>query len=286
MKTVDLHTHSTASDGTLTPEELVDHAVECGLSAIAITDHDTVGGVARALKQAEKYEDFELIPGIEYSTVKNGKDVHIVGLFVNYDDPDYVAVLNKYMQSRIDRNIKICEKLTAAGLPITFDELTAANPGAVITRAHFGKMLLAKGYVTSIKEVFDRYLGDTCPCYVPRQEITPEMAVSQILENGGLPILAHPMIYGLGKDALDNLVKSLKEVGLVGIEALYGTYTNQDERDVKKLAEKYNLIISGGSDFHGTNKPTIELGKGTGRMVIPYDVLENIRNVHERMRQY
>ena len=120
---------------------------------------------------------------------------------------------------------------------------------------------------------------------MPRQEITPEMAVSQILENGGLPILAHPMIYGLGKDALDNLVKSLKEVGLVGIEALYGTYTNQDERDVKKLAEKYNLIISGGSDFHGTNKPDIELGKGTGRMVIPYDVLENIRNVHERMRQ-
>jgi predicted metal-dependent phosphoesterase TrpH len=279
MKKVDLHTHSTASDGTFSPSELVDLAVKKGLSAIALTDHDTVDGLEEAIRHSEEnYPDFEVVPGIEYSTVRNGKDVHIVGLYIDYKDEEYRAGLQRFIDSRTERNRKICKKLTEAGMPVTYEELVEANPGAVITRAHFGRLLLAKGYVKSISEAFDRFIGDRCPCYVPREKITPQMAIEQILKAKGVPILAHPVLYGLGKDAMDKLVHEMKDAGVVGIEALYATYTPQDERDMKALAEKYDLLISGGSDFHGSNKPHIDLGTGTGRLSIQYDYLEKIKD--------
>ena len=279
MKTVDLHTHSTASDGTFSPSGLVDLAVKKGLSAIALTDHDTVDGLEEAIRHSEEnYPDFEVVPGIEYSTVRNGKDVHIVGLYIDYKDEEYRAGLQEFIDSRTRRNRKICEKLTDAGMPVTYEELVEANPGAVITRAHFGRLLLAKGYVKSISEAFDRFIGDRCPCYVPREKITPQMAIEQILKAKGVPILAHPVLYGLGKDAMDELVGEMKEAGVVGIEALYATYTPQDERDMRALATKYDLLISGGSDFHGSNKPHIDLGTGTGRLSIQYDYLEKIKD--------
>lgn len=280
MKTVDLHTHSTASDGTYTPSELIDYAHEKGLSAIALTDHDTVDGLSEAIDRGEKYPDLEVIPGIEYSTVRNGKDVHVVGLYINYTDENYKKSLQSFIDSRIERNRKMCQKLTDAGMPMTYEELVEENPGAVITRAHFGRLLLKKGYTTSVKEAFDRFIGDHCPCYVPREKITPQMAIEQILLAGGVPVLAHPVLYGLGRDAMDQLVSEVADAGVVGIEAIYGTYTPQDERDMKALAEKYKLLISGGSDFHGDNKPHIDLGVGTGKMVIPYEVLEKIKEYH------
>lgn len=282
MKTVDLHTHSTASDGTYTPSELIDYAHEKGLSAIALTDHDTVDGLSEALERGEKYPDLEVIPGIEYSTVRNGKDVHVVGLYINYTDENYKKSLQSFIDSRIERNRKMCQKLTDAGMPMTYEELVEENPGAVITRAHFGRLLLKKGYTTSVKEAFDRFIGDHCPCYVPREKITPQMAIEQILLAGGVPVLAHPVLYGLGRDAMDQLVSEVADAGVVGIEAIYGTYTPQDERDMKALAEKYKLLISGGSDFHGDNKPHIDLGVGTGKMVIPYEVLEKIKEYHNK----
>ncbi|WP_026511044.1 MULTISPECIES: PHP domain-containing protein [unclassified Butyrivibrio] len=277
MKIVDLHTHSTASDGTYSPTELVDYAVEKGLSALALTDHDTVWGLSEAMERGEMYPDLEIIPGIEYSTTRNGKNVHVVGLYIDYQDKKYQASLKGFIDSRVNRNRKMCEKLTEAGFPVTFEELVDMNPGAVITRAHFAKFLYSKGYVSSVKEAFDRYVGDHCPCYVPREKITPQMAVEQILSANGVPVLAHPVLYGLGKDEMDKLVHELKDVGLVGIEALYGTYTAQDERDIKALAKKYDLLISGGSDFHGANKPHIDLAVGTGRMVVPMEVLDKIK---------
>lgn len=285
MKKVDLHTHSTASDGTFSPTELVDLAVQKGLSAIALTDHDTVDGLEEAIRHSkEKYPDFELVPGIEYSTVRDGKDVHIVGLYIDYKDEEYRAGLQRFIDSRTERNRKICKKLTEAGMPVTYEELVEANPGAVITRAHFGRFLLAKDYVKSISEAFDRFIGDRCPCYVPREKITPQMAIEQILKAKGVPILAHPVLYGLGKDAMDELVHEMKDAGVVGIEALYATYTPQDERDMKALAEKYDLLISGGSDFHGSNKPHIDLGTGTGRLSIPYDYLEKIKDYKSKCK--
>ena len=285
MKTVDLHTHSTASDGTFSPSGLVDLAVKKGLSAIALTDHDTVDGLEEAIRHSEEnYPDFEVVPGIEYSTVRNGKDVHIVGLYIDYKDEEYRAGLQEFIDSRTRRNRKICEKLTDAGMPVTYEELVEANPGAVITRAHFGRLLLAKGYVKSISEAFDRFIGDRCPCYVPREKITPQMAIEQILKAKGVPILAHPVLYGLGKDAMDELVGEMKEAGVVGIEALYATYTPQDERDMRALATKYDLLISGGSDFHGGNKPHIDLGIGTGSLSIPYDYLEKIKDYKSKCK--
>ncbi len=278
MKTIDLHTHSTASDGTYSPSELIDYAHEKGLSAIALTDHDTVDGLSEAIERGEKYPELEVIPGIEYSTVRNGKDVHIVGLYIDYESEDYKKSLQKFIDSRTERNKKICKKLTDAGMPITYEELVEENPGAVITRAHFGRLLLKKGYTTSVKEAFDRYIGDHCPCYVPREKITPQMAIEQILKAKGIPVLAHPVLYGLGKDAMDQLFSEVTDAGVMGVEAIYGTYTPQDERDIKALAEKYHLLISGGSDFHGENKPHIDLGVGTGRMVVPYECLEKIKN--------
>ncbi len=277
MKVIDLHTHSNASDGTYSPSQLIDYAHEKGLSAIALTDHDTVNGLEEAIDQGQKYDDLEVIPGIEYSTVRNGRDVHIVGLYIDYLNQDYRKSLQGFIDSRIERNRKMCQKLTNAGMPITYEELVEANPGAVITRAHFGGLLHSKGYVKSIKEAFDRFIGDHSPCYVPREKITPQMAIEQILAAGGVPILAHPVLYGLGKSALDRLVSELKDAGLMGIEAIYSTYTNQDERDIKALAEKYDLLVSGGSDFHGSNKPDIDLGNGMGRMVVPYELLEGIK---------
>ena len=277
MKTVDLHTHSTASDGTFSPTELIDYAHKKGLSAIALTDHDTVDGLEEAIKRGENYPDLEVIPGIEYSTVRNGKDVHIVGLYIDYKSESYRKSLQGFKESRIERNRKMCQKLTDAGMPITYEELVAENPNAVVTRAHFGRLLHKKGYTTSVKEAFDRYIGDHCPYYVPREKITPQMAIEQILQGNGIPILAHPVLYGLGKDAMDQLVSEVADAGIMGIEAIYGTYTSQDERDIKALAEKYHLLICGGSDFHGENKPHIDLGVGTGRMVVPYECLEKIK---------
>ena len=285
MKIVDLHTHSTTSDGTYSPTEIVDYAVEKGLSALALTDHDTVWGLSEAIERGKMYPDFEVVPGIEYSTTYSGKSIHIVGLYIDYKDKKYQESLKGFINSRIARNRKMADKLSEHGIPVTFEELVEMNPGAVITRAHFAKFLFHKGYVTSVKEAFDRYVGDHAPCYVPREKITPQMAVEQILSGRGVPILAHPVLYGMGKDALDTLVHDLKDAGLVGIEALYGTYTAQDERDIKALAKKYDLLISGGSDFHGANKPHIDLAVGTGRMMIPMEVLDHIREYARTLRE-
>ena len=171
----------------------------------------------------------------------------------------------------------MCRNLQEAGIDITYDKLQLENPGAVITRAHYASYLLEHGYVKSRQEAFDRYLGDHTKYFVPREKVTPAQAVALILEADGIPILAHPPLYHMGKDRMDRLVSSLKSSGLMGIEALYSTYTNQDERDMRNLAAKYDLLLSGGSDFHGANKPRLDLGTGYGRLFVPEELLDRIR---------
>ncbi len=280
MRAIDLHTHSNCSDGSFSVKELMDYAHEKGLCAIALTDHDTVKGDEEAMNYVqEKYPDMEFIPGIEFSTVNEGKDVHIVGLYVDYKDQKFLDKLYSFMNSRIERNIKMCKKLTMeAGIPISYDDLTKAFPGTVITRAHYATYMLEKGYVTSRQEVFDRYIGDNCPYYVPRENILPEQAIEAILENGGVPILAHPVLYHLSDEKLDALVKRLVDAGLRGIEAIYTTYEAYEERQIKELAEKYDLLISGGSDFHGSNKKGIDLGVGYGKLFVPEEILPPIKS--------
>ncbi len=283
MKYVDLHTHSSKSDGSYSPAELVDYAIEKDLSAIALTDHDTTEGLdeaishAAALRQAGK-PSVEVVPGIELSTKYDKKDVHIVGLYISYNSPAFLSKLKSFVDSRITRNIKMCNNLREAGIDITFDKLQAENPEAVITRAHYASYLLYHGYVRNREEAFARYLGDHTKYFVPREKVTPAQAVELILQADGIPILAHPPLYHMGNERLDALTASLKEAGLMGIEAFYSTYSNQDERDMKNLARKYDLLLSGGSDFHGKNKPNLDLGCGYGKLVVPEEILEKIKS--------
>lgn len=318
---VDLHVHSTCSDGTFTPEELVDYAIQKGLTAFALTDHDTVNGLDRAIRYAEELRQAqaaspvsfsynnagdhfpvpfsrndaaarlpvssvpdadiprvpEIIPGIELSTEYQGKDIHMVGLFIDYRQPEFAHYLEDFIHSRENRNEKMCALLREHDIDITYEALLAEFPGAVITRAHFARYLLSHGYIQSLKEAFDRYVGDHCPCFVPREKVTPAQAVELILGAGGVPVLAHPILYHMSDDRLERLVAELKSIGLIGIEAIYSTYNTAEERQIRGLASKYDLKISGGSDFHGANKPKIDLGTGWGKLYVPDEVLENLR---------
>ena len=294
---IDLHVHSTCSDGTFTPEELVDYAIKKGLTAFALTDHDTVSGLDRAINYADSLRKKtlstpfstpdslnsptsqipEIIPGIELSTEYQGKDIHMVGLFIDYHQLDFAHYLEDFIHSRENRNKKMCALLREHGIDITYEALLAEFPGAVITRAHFARFLLSHGYIQSLKEAFDRYVGDRCPCFVPREKVTPAQAVELILGAGGIPVLAHPILYHMSDDRLEALVAELKSIGLVGIEAIYSTYNTAEERQIRGLASKYGLKISGGSDFHGANKPKIDLGTGWGKLCVPDEVLEKLR---------
>lgn len=278
---IDLHVHSSCSDGTLSPKKLVDYAIEKGLSAFALTDHDTVDGLDEAIQYAaglsSEQGNIEVIPGIELSTEYQGADIHVVGLYIDYRSEVFRNKLEEFVDSRTARNRKMCSLLTQAGVPVTYEELQAAYPDAVITRAHYAGYMLEKGYVKSRQEAFDRYVGDHAPCYIPREKITPAQAVQLILEAGGAPVLAHPILYHMSDDRLDTLVCELKEAGLMGIEAIYSTYTSADERSIRSLAAKYDLFISGGSDFHGANKPGLDLGTGYGKLYVPENLLVEIQ---------
>lgn len=335
---VDLHVHSTRSDGTFTPTELVDYAVKKGLSAFALTDHDTVDGLDEAMQyaaglraQAESKNVFphqrdagqpavpvpeshpqgfghmvpgtkttsseatspetavkssalipEVVPGVELSTEYQGKDVHILGLFIDHHNDRFLEYLRNFVDSRDTRNHKMCALLQETGMDISYEKLLNAFPGSVITRAHYAKYMLTHGYVKSMAEAFERYVGDRCPYFVPREKVTPAQAVELILHAGGIPILAHPILYHMSDARLDRLVGELKEAGLLGIEALYTTYHACDERQIRGLAEKYGLLVSGGSDFHGDNKPGTDLGTGYGKLYVPEEVLDQIRQAHIR----
>lgn len=281
MKQVDLHVHSNKSDGTYAPFELVDYALEKGLSAFALTDHDTTEGLDEAIAYA-KDKPLEVVPGIEFSTEYEGKDVHIVGLYISYDAPAFQAKLQSFIDSRVNRNMKMCQNLQEAGIDITFEKLCAENPDAVITRAHYAAYLQNHGYVKSRADAFSQYVGDHCKYFVPREKVTPTQAIELILNAGGVPILAHPPLYHMGKERLDNLVSTLKEAGLMGIEVIYSTYNTQDERDMLRLAKKYDLLYSGGSDFHGDNKPGLDLACGYGKLFVPEAFLTDIRTAANR----
>lgn len=276
MKPVDLHVHSNKSDGTFTPTELVSYALEKGLAAFALTDHDTTEGIGEAMAAAEG-KDIEVIPGIEFSTEYEGKDIHIVGLYMDYKGEAFQKYLKDFQDSRDLRNRKMCLKLTEHGVPVTYEDLCREYQGAVLTRAHYAKYLWEHGYVSSMKEAFDRYIGDHAPCFLPREKVTPAQAVTLILKSGGIPILAHPVLYHMSDARLEKLVSTLKDVGLIGIEAIYSTYNSAEERQIRRLAAKYALCISGGSDFHGGTKPGLDLGCGYGKLYVPYEVLENLK---------
>lgn len=275
-KAVDLHVHSNKSDGSFTPSQLVDMAAAKGLCAFALTDHDTTAGLKEAVI-AGLDKGIEVIPGIEFSTEYHGKDIHIVGLFIDEDAPVFQEQIHNFVNARVERNRTMCGRLSEAGIDISYEKLLEAFPGSVITRGHYARYLLEHGYVRSMPEAFDRYLGDHTRFFVPREKISPAQAVKLILDVKGIPVLAHPTLYHMGKKGLDQLVSELKESGLIGIEAIYSTHTPAQERQIRELAKRFGLLISGGSDFHGKNKPNLEIGTGYGKLFVPEDVLTAIK---------
>ncbi len=276
-QTIDLHVHSTASDGTLTPTELVAAVKEAGLCAFALTDHDTVDGIAEA-KAAADAAGIELIPGVELSCDYKGKEVHMVGLYLDETNPRLLAHLARFRDNRDNRNQKMYEKLNEEGFAISEEALRELFPDAVLTRAHVARFLLEHGYIKDISEAFEKYIGDGCRCHVPREKITPQEGVELIHHANGKAVLAHPVLYHMSDDRLRELITDCLSCGLDGIEALYSTYQPGDERYIRRLAEEYGLAVSGGSDFHGSNKPHIRLGTGTGRLMVPYRLLEPFRS--------
>ena len=283
MKPIDLHVHSNKSDGSDTPETLVQLALEKNLSAFALTDHDTVDGIDEALAYAAWLRANgtanvpEVIPGIELSTEYYGKDIHLVGLYIDHHAPVFHEHLKFFLESRVERNRKMCANLAAAGIDISYEKLLEAFPNSVITRAHYSVYLVEHGYSLSKEDAFSQYLGDHTKYFVPRELITPEMGVELILKAGGIPVLAHPILYHMSDARLEELVSRLKNSGLVGIEAIYSTYNQAEERQIRKLAAKYDLCISGGSDYHGIAKPGLELGIGYGKLFIPEDLLHHLK---------
>lgn len=276
MKTVDLHTHTASSDGTYSPKELVYYGAEKGLSAVAITDHDTISGIEESLYYGEK-AGIEVIEGIEISTEYGETDIHIVGLFVDNTDSNFLSILSALREKRESRNLLMVEKLQKLGLDISYEDVVNAAEGGVVTRAHVARALMQKGCTGTIEEAFDRYIGKQRPAYVKRQVPDWKTTLDILRNNGALAILAHPFLYKLGRESLENMISELSQSGLTGIEAYYSTHSPSDTEYIKNIAQKNKLLISGGSDFHGSNKPDIDLGTGRGSLAVPYDVLEKLK---------
>lgn len=276
---IDLHVHSNHSDGTLSPEELVALAITSDVSAFALTDHDNVSGITKAKKAAQKASEagtpVTVISGTEISAAYKKKDIHILGLFIDEQNPVLQRALEEAVTARDLRNEKMAERFRSLGIPLTLDDLRRENPDTVITRAHFAKYLIEHNHVKTSQEAFQRYLGYDAPCFVPREYMPPERAISLILNAGGISVLAHPLLYKLPPAELETLLKRLTDAGLKGLEVYYSSNTGFDEQICYSLANRFHLLMTGGTDFHGDNKPNLFLGTGrNNNLNIPEQLLE------------
>lgn len=282
---IDLHSHTNASDGTYTPSELVDYAATKALSALAVTDHDTIAGLAEAKEQAKKYPDLEIISGIEFSTHSDicKSDIHILGYYINEHDKIFQTKLKSIVDARLERNDKMIARMQAAGMNISLDDVYATSDDGIITRAHFAKAMENLGIVKKMSKAFEKYIGNGKPFYVERDKVTQKMAIEMIIENGGVPVLAHPVLYGMNLKTLSALCAELKSYGLVGIEGIYTTYKTHETQYIARIAEEQELIVTGGSDFHGAHKPGIDLAVGYGQLAVPYSIREELHKAHKNI---
>lgn len=275
MTRVDLHTHSRASDGTLTPGELVTLAGESGLSAVALTDHDTLAGLPEA-RQAGEACGVEVVSGVELSVADGDRGVHIVGLFLS-DRPGPLAEALEYLRARRhDRNHEILAKLARLGIPVDYAAVTALAEGAV-GRPHIARVMLSMGAVGSLKEAFTRYLGNYGQAYVPKVKLGFAEAVALLRAEGALVVLAHPYILGQSGKALAATVTRYKDMGLDGIEVFYTEHSQAQTLEYLSLARRLDLALSGGSDFHGAAKPGVELGRGRGNLRVDGTILDGLK---------
>lgn len=272
---LDLHTHSTASDGQYTPRELVEMAKKNELKMYALTDHDTVAGIEEARRRADELE-VNFIPGIEISTRK-GEEIHMLGLFINEQCSDLINACQNYRERRIGRGERICAFLKEKGIEISKEELRQIAGDASLGRPHFAKILQEKGIVRTRQEAFSRYL-DTAEFHrkTDGMKPAPEEAIEIIHRAGGLAVLAHPGLLKMGKRWQESLIKELKEAGLDGIESFYNKHTHMQKKYYRKLAEQNGLMISCGSDFHGEKvKPSVNFGMELADEYVPMLVRKN-----------
>jgi len=270
----DLHTHSTASDGLNTPTENIILAKKAGLFALGITDHDSIAGIDEAIK-AGLEQKVEAIPGIEMSTVDKGQDVHMLGYFLNYQDKEFIRTLTELTRVRERRNEMMIERLNEIGIPITIQEVTAKlrREGAHVGRPHIAEVLIDKGIIKTMEEAFDLYLGREGKAYVNPPRILPEESIEIIKQAGGVPILAHPGVYDD-----DELVVRLIKNGLAGIEAFHPDHNQAGEKKYFDMANRYGIIATAGSDFHGSRGEEI-FHALIGTKTVNMTIVEEIRDL-------
>jgi len=279
---IDLHTHSTASDGTFFPEELVYLAKKEKLQALALTDHDTIDGLKSAYQTAKEV-NLPFLCGVEISVKFEGPGhFHLLGYFLKPEIPEINETLQRLKIAREERNKKMIEKLNVLGIKITLDELKEIAQGE-IGRPHMAILLVKKGVVNSFEEAFEKYLKKGALAYVPKALLSPEEAIKLILQAKGAPVLAHPITLKLDYLKLKNYLKSLKDAGLIGIEAFYPEHSPELTKFLIDCAKELNFLITGGSDFHGKNKPDIKLGKGLNNLNVPFKCYENLKNYLEKV---
>ncbi len=272
---IDLHTHSTCSDGSMKPKELIGHAKARGLEAISLTDHDTADGVKEAMERGAEI-GLEVIPGIELSA-QSETETHILGYFIDIDHPALKEALVQIKEVRSIRSRRNCEKLRALGYDVTMEEAERVAGGEMLCRAHFARVLVDKGYMPSVKAAFDTLLANGRPAYDDTQYLTAIQAVELINQIGGMAFLAHLHLTRKPDVELETFVTDLKDAGLAGIEGFYTEYTPELQEKYQAMAKRLGLLISGGTDFHAAMKPHIAIGTGLGNLNIPYSVLETMK---------
>jgi len=258
---IDLHMHSTFSDGTLTPAQLVERAKQNKIQVMAITDHDNVDGLKEGRKEAEK-AGITFVDGIEVSANYMDKDIHILGYFLNLEDEEFLGWLKNLQEKRYNRTLEILKKLSHLGIEISLAEVEDEVLGNVIGRPHIAKMIIKKGFAVTMDEVFDRYLGDGKPAYIPKIGVDMVEVVKKLKANGAAVILAHPHLISHSDDTVINIIDMLIKNGLDGLELYYPNIDARKKNKLLKIAKKRGLILTGGSDFHGLNRAGTDLGAG------------------------
>ena len=272
MKHIDLHVHTTASDGTLTPSEAVCHAKDLGLAAVAVTDHDSCEGVREATETGAAI-GMEVVPGIEISVDYQGRGVHLLGYFIDPASAAMEHLLALVIAERKRRNRLMAEALRADGIDVRVDKLREKYPDSVVGRPHFAAALVELGLASSVKDAFDRYLSIGQKYFRRRQYIPLEEAFAVIRDAGGKAVLAHPLQYRLAEPELLQMISVMKDAGAVGMECLYFGYRPEQMQYLQDLAKRFDLCVTGGSDYHGSRQPEIE----TGDPLVPYELLEALR---------
>ncbi len=271
----DLHLHTTASDGRLSPKEIVLKAAQLGLDVIAITDHDSVGGIQSALEAAKSFPRLLVIPGIEISTYMPQGEMHILGYFIDYLDPEFNRALEELRNSRYERGCKMVAKLADLGIDIEWERVLTLASGGTIGRPHIAQAMLERGYIASLPEAFTNYIGNGGIAYVKRKKVTPSEAVELIIKANGLPFIAHPADI----ENLDTFIYQLKQAGIAGLEVYYPKYSQNKIARLEALAIKYGIITSGGSDYHGLDN---NIGANMGSVDLPQDAIEQFISLAEQ----